>query len=285
MYSLSISTSVQDPSVTATSPSGNLRPRCLPHPWSKEKMTSIAQRYVDVRLSGEHIAAQVALNFDAGYARRVADAYHDAQTNRADADPRPLYGQLATETRRQYEMIVAAGLEIEPWRGNGQPYASGRDLIRRVLATGRLYIYLTSVGHGPAERRVDDDDHPLRKYAGVEAGGVPLMHNDLFRAVHDLFGHVMPGNGFDVQGEFCATYSHQRMYSRAVHPVLFSETIGQICWFFYGPHLLDRWGIQARRGNPGYVRLASRPYPIQKATALPSRLLEEFNSCFDEPPS
>ena len=47
-----------------------------------------------------------------------------------------------------------------------------------------------------------------------QVGGVRFLYNDVFRAVHDFFGHVAPGNSFTARGEFMAAWDHCQMYRR-----------------------------------------------------------------------
>jgi hypothetical protein len=214
---------------------------------------------------------------DERYCRRVAAYYDRAPRMAYDAGLRRRYDRLKLQNLRQYEAIVGAGVEIEPWLGAGQPYRDSRELCERVRATRRLRVYLTRSGHGPSPAA---GYHPMREPSGVSAGGVELCHNDVFRVVHDVFGHVMFGNGFGPRGEFLAAFCHMHMYSADVHPVLFTEQVAQICWFFHGPHLLDRTGALPRRGDPGYVPPPRRPYPEQKAFMFPERFLDAFTEMF-----
>jgi hypothetical protein len=115
----------------------------------------------------------------------------------------------------------------------------------------------------------------------VRIGNETLLHNDLFRAAHDAFGHVMSGNKFSLSGEFKAAYDHRQMFSDEATPALLAETIGQICWFYCGPHLVGRDGRLARKGDPGYVPLRDRPYPPQKAMLLPGDLVSGFEQLFE----
>jgi len=95
--------------------------------------------------------------------------------------------------------------------------------------------------------------------------GVQLCHNDVFRAAHDIFGHVVPGNSFSADGEFKASFCHMWLYSEDVHPVLFTEQIAQICWYFFGPH-------RAAGGRPRY--------PKQKVFEFPRHYLDTFKNLF-----
>lgn len=59
-----------------------------------------------------------------------------------------------------------------------------------------------------------------------------LTHNQMFRAVHDYFGHLLPGNDTSVDGELKAYVAHARMFASAGHvlslDVLTAETLGQV---------------------------------------------------------
>ncbi|HEX2317147.1 MAG TPA: crotonobetainyl-CoA--carnitine CoA-transferase [Thermomonospora sp.] len=229
-----------------------------------------AQAHVDRWLAGEAAErpplgrlAGLRVRPDVAYCRAVAAAYQAAPR----FDPAPQlqnrYQTLKLYTLRAYHAAVAAGVVVEPWRRPGQPYRDSRDLRARVGRTGRLAVFLTAAGHGPGG---DAAPHPLREPSGVRAGGVEFAHNDLFRAVHDLFGHVMFGHGFGPAGEFLAAYVQMQLYPREVWPVLFTEQVGQICWFFHGPHA----------DEPPH----RRPYPEQKVFACPDRFLDAFAGMF-----
>jgi hypothetical protein len=110
----------------------------------------------------------------------------------------------------------------------------------------------------------------MLELSGYSINGVAFTYNDLFRAVHDLFGHVLQPNAFSIEGELCAVMSHLTMYSGDAGRVVLSETAAQICWYYYGPHLL---------GTPG----EARPYPPQKVLVMPERLVEGFWQMFRYP--
>ncbi|BCB88537.1 hypothetical protein Psuf_058500 [Phytohabitans suffuscus] len=55
------------------------------------------------------------------------------------------------------------------------------------------------------------------------------------------------------------------MYSQDVHPVLFTEQVAQICWYYFGPHLASGGG---------------RRYPEQKVFEFPAPFLERFKGMF-----
>ncbi|MEV0727383.1 MULTISPECIES: crotonobetainyl-CoA--carnitine CoA-transferase [Polymorphospora] len=244
----------------------------------------VAQTYVDSRTppgapGGPALArlADVAVRLDADYCRAVAEYFDRAPMLGLDPRLTELYEGLKAENRRQFRAIVDAGIEVRPWSAPGQPYHGSRELITGVRETGVLYVYLTSSGHGPA---APTGFHPLREPSGVVIDGVELSHNDVFRAVHDIFGHVMFGNSFGPVGEFKATYCHLHMYPAELHPVLFVEHVGQLCWFFYGPHLRDPRGRLPAPTEPGYRSPASRPYAQQKVFPFPQGYIDQFVSMF-----
>lgn len=217
------------------------------------------------------------ISLDADYCRRVADYYDAAPAGPPGADLTGRYRRLMAENLRLHAAIADAGIEVAPWLGEGQPYLDSAALAREVRRTGRLWVYLTALGHGPGPSPIG---HPLRTPSGIWANGVEFCHNDLMRAVHDLFGHVMLSTGFGANGEFLASLCQLMLYPRDVHPVIFTEQVGQACWFYYGPHLLTEAGSLPGRGEVGYLPLARRPYPEQKVFAYPTEFLDQFTSSF-----
>ncbi|MBM7774186.1 hypothetical protein JOD54_004390 [Actinokineospora baliensis] len=194
------------------------------------------------------------LRLDAEFCRRVA-RHHD-QAPAFGAGTEGAYRALWEEDLQQYQAIRDAGVVVRPWRAAGQPYPDSRTLIDQVGRTGVLWLYLTRSGHGCA----DTDGHPMRQPSGVVEDGESLCHNDILRVVHDLFGHVALRAGFGPRGEFTATGGHLRLYPERASPALFTEQIGQICWYFYGDHLAT----------------GPRRYPEQKVFLYPQAVLDEF---------
>jgi hypothetical protein len=84
------------------------------------------------------------------------------------------------------------------------------------------------------------DDNPMLQDTGLQwkdQGGVdrPVTANDLFRAVHDAFGHGLEGAGFRARGEENAWQAHVRLFTGSAVPAITSETRGQNSWLNYGP--------------------------------------------------
>lgn len=221
-------------------------------------LAGIAQSYLDRWFPGRsRVPAGAVPNWDAAYCRRVA-AYFDQAPERAwTTRLAARYRTFTRENLQQYQAIRAAGITVRPWPGPQQPYPGSRELREQVRATGVLWVYLTSAGHGP---RPAAGPHPMLESSGIVVDDIALCHNDVFRAVHDIFGHVLTGNTFSARDELRAAHAHLRMYSEPAHPVLFTEQVAQICWYFFGP------------------QAAARRYPEQKVFEFPRHFLDEFRN-------
>lgn len=227
------------------------------------ELADLAQAYVDRHWpSGRRRIASPAtftLDWNEDYCRRVAAYFEQAPRLAYGTSLARRYDRFKRENLQQYQVVIDAGVVVRPWLAAGQPYRGSAELRASVRTTGELYVYLTSSGHGPGPV---DGFHPMLEPSGIVADGTELSHNDVFRVVHDAFGHVMSGRGFSARGEFGAAFCHMGMYSEDVHPVLFTEQIAQICWFFFGP------------------RSAERRYPPQKVFEFPGHYLAEFRNMF-----
>lgn len=107
-----------------------------------------------------------------------------------------------------------------------------------------------------------DAGQPLRVLAsrGRVHLGLSEAENNIFRAVHDYYGHYKGGrNGFGPVGEFRAYLAHAQMFSGDALLALATETLGQNSWVNYGPH--------------AHLAPSLRPYAEQKAVLFPPSLL------------
>jgi hypothetical protein len=171
-----------------------------------------------------------------------------------DKEAEPHYKALAEETKRQYDFMARprsrGGLGIDLIVGKADPYtkpsADGlRDIpdpaamMRDVRENNRLEIRPSSI----------DDPHPY--FTDDE--------NDMFRGVHDFFGHAATGRGFDQSGEDAAYLSHSAMFSPTARLAMATETRGQ--------NMTNNSGLIPRNpdGTPGFVP--------NKAVIIPSTQL------------
>lgn len=145
---------------------------------------------------------------------------HTAQSRIADAydrmpsfNPRavPAFKQMAEETGRQFDHITKprsrGGMGIDVHVQNTDAYDRYRELHDDVTGNHRIAV-------------TDSAVH----------GGHPVFSNDqnnMFRAVHDVFGHVGANRGFDYDGEEGAFQKHSAMYSPLARTAMATETRGQ----------------------------------------------------------
>ena len=109
-----------------------------------------------------------------------------------------------------------------------------------------------------------------------------MLENDVFRAVHDTFGHGMRGNTFGPIGEYNAWLAHKEMYSRDAQRVMTTETLGQNTFTNYGPHMRDAEGNLIAKGDPRYVGPADRPFAPQKVAVVPEELIDAAGTVVED---
>ncbi len=138
---------------------------------------------------------------------------------------RHAYSMMADQVTAQFREladIVRVRFELE------DPYTDAEEMFADVRS-GWLRVYRTA----------EDQRHPL---LGVHG-------NDMFRAVHDYYGHFQTKRGFDRHGEEAAWVRHSRMFTGLARDAMTTETRGQssaLCW------------------------ITSPEFPPQKAVLLPS---------------
>lgn len=102
-----------------------------------------------------------------------------------------------------------------------------------------------------------------------------LLVNDVFRIIHDIFGHAMNGYGFGPIGEDKAWFTHMQMFTLVAAAALTTETRGQNCWVNFGPHMRDKNGKLKRKDNPDFILPQDRPFDDQKMNLLLSFISEK----------
>ena len=175
---------------------------------------------------------------DKGFATRVAQAYEDMPHAPDDPGVRSSYDALARETMAQWQHVKNTGLKVD-WitPQTGDPYAENpRMALRDIRDNNHWWGYPTDLGYGSTGEDMKAPENPMLADAGEEIGGHPARVNDIFRIVHDYFGHAKEGHGFRAEGEDNAFRSHAAMYSDAAKPAMASELRGQNSWLNFGPH-------------------------------------------------
>jgi len=217
--------------------------------------------------------------------KMIADAYEAIVDNPKDPEVKESYEALADETLRQYESILDRGYEVEIWRGEGEPYANSAEMIQDARDNKHMYIFGTEAGFGEGaitpEQREDNSMLAETEYADLN--GEPLLVNDVFRFVHDFFGHTELGNGFGPIGEENAWLIHSRMYSPTARKAMTTETRGQNSWVNYNKNLRREDGSVPKRGDEDYVPLSERPFADQKMGILPNEIIHPTDLKYQVP--
>lgn len=198
-------------------------------------------------------------------ARKLADFYETAKHAPDDEAVKASYDALRDETLKQLDAIEAAGYTIEPWTGKGEPYKNSAEMTADVQDNKHLWFNPTDKSFTPAEGA----DNLMLAPSGVNEWGYDAPINDVFRAVHDFFGHAAEGYQFGPRGELAAWNAHSEMYSPEAQPALAAETLAQNSWVNFGKHLEGK-----------NLPLTERPFAEQKNIVVPAELISEAKAQF-----
>jgi hypothetical protein len=169
-------------------------------------------------------------------AKRIANEYEKMANNPQALPTKKSYDALIDETQAQYEALKKAGYKFEFMPKSGDPYGNPRNAINDLVQNKHLYVFPTESGFGGTRAKEALKQNPLLKKTDETWNGKPVLANDMFRAVHDVFGHAQRGVGFRAGGEENAFQSHARMFSPEALPAATSETRGQNSWVNFGPY-------------------------------------------------
>lgn len=174
---------------------------------------------------------------DADRGEKIAREFELLQHAPNDPLVKAAYEAMARETLAQYDEILASGLKVEFIRGQ-DPYGNPRNAILDIINNDHFWVFPTRDGFGSdAEFAAQAGDNILLRDSGkTDANGQPMLINDVFRVVHDYFGHVKNGVGFRARGEENAWQAHAAMYSPLARRAMTTETRGQNSWVNFGPH-------------------------------------------------
>lgn len=147
--------------------------------------------------------------------RLIAQAYQRGPM--FDIAAVPAYRAFVTETAYQFDLLTRSprrgGLGVEVTMSDIDPYPRADDMMLDLVGHRRLRVFRSSATGNPHPWISHDD-------------------NNMFRAVHDVFGHAAACRGFDRHGEEAAWLEHCRLYSPAARQALTTETRGQTSVLF-----------------------------------------------------
>lgn len=164
---------------------------------------------------------------------RFADEQQSQSGKPLTPEAEASYKSLVDEIGKQYESLLASGLKVHAWKGEGEPYGDppgssrpNSDRMRADIAeSGDYSFYMTESGFGTGDAT---ENHPMLRPTGFKTSdGDPMIANDLFRVVHDFVAHVRGGYSFSTNGEFNGTLSHASTLPESAWPALFAETFAQ----------------------------------------------------------
>jgi hypothetical protein len=191
---------------------------------------------IDLRRQSEFVKV------DKDRARRIAQAYDEMVHQPNDPAVKEAYDELIRQTREQYDVLEEMGYEFTFFDSETDPYSSPWDAVADLRNNKKMAVFGTYAGFG-TEGITDQarNDNPMLQDTGLrwmDQSGVEreVTANDLFRAVHDAFGHSMEGSGFRARGEENAWQAHVRLFYGPAIGAMTSETRGQNSWVNYGPY-------------------------------------------------
>jgi len=217
-------------------------------------------------------AAEKIYELDLDNSKDIADEYENLTDAPNDPKVKKAYTALANEVTSQFNALTDAGFEVEVYEGKGEPYANSQEMLDDLRKNKRLLILSTESDFGDGD--FISKENPMLQDSGLkDVNGKPLLVNDLFRFVHDVFGHGEQGTSFGAIGEENAWNVHSKLFSDDARRALTTETRGQNSWVNFGPHMRNPDGSIKKKGDPGYLPASKRPFAKQKNGLLPDSVV------------
>ena len=212
------------PELESRSPGGNL----VAQRAAAEYMASVGRPY---QPQAEYVRV------DIERAERIAAAYEAMAHAPNDPAVQAAYRALIDQTVAQYQFVKATGIKLEAITEDmADPYPEGpRQVLLDIRDNNHMWFYPTDLGFG-SDAAFDPADNMLMELTDEFIDGKQLRANDVFRIVHDYFGHSVEGALFRGRGEENAWQSHIRLYFDEAVGAATSETRGQNSWLNYGPY-------------------------------------------------
>ena len=151
--------------------------------------------------------------FDA-YQKQIPEAMY---ANDYDDLMKLAYQQLAHETKKQFHSMPVSMSYHRNGEGN---YKNSKEMLKDVYNNKHLAVYQGG------------DPHEFLHEVDPKTG---LNTNEMFRAVHDFYGHAVHGTEFGPQGEEKAWAAHASMFTPLARAALTAETRGQNSVVNYSP--------------------------------------------------
>ena len=151
------------------------------------------------------------------YERAMPDMLQKYRIKNYDDLLEKSYLQLAKEVKTQFDALP---LSMSYYRGAEGAYKNSKELFEDIDKRGHMFVYRGG------------DPHDFLGQIDPDTG---LSYNEMFRAVHDYFGHAVHRNQFGPVGEEIAWAAHSAMLSPLARIAMSSETRGQNSLVNYSP--------------------------------------------------
>ena len=157
------------------------------------------------------------------YKQAVYDAYkrqmpeHVGDARDYDELVAKAYQHLNHETKQQFDTLPVNMSFHRNGEGN---YRNSKEMLRDIHGNGHLYVFQGG------------EPHLSMNNVDPQTG---LNDTEMFRAVHDFYGHALHGNEFGPKGEEKAWAAHSGMYSPLAQAAMTTETRGQNSVVNYTP--------------------------------------------------
>jgi len=181
---------------------------------------------------------------DENLGTRISQAYAEMEDAPNDPKVREAYQSLIQQTEAQFQALEDAGYRFYFYDETNDPYDGNPfNAMRELRANKTMAVFQTTPeGYGPEGTTFMVEANPLLKDSGrrwsfgsMDGPTRPVLFNDLFRAVHDTFGHGLEGAGFRARGEENAWQAHRKLYTGPAVGALTTETRGQNSYLNFGP--------------------------------------------------
>ena len=179
---------------------------------------------------------------DVDRAKRIADEYEKMKHDPKNPKVLEAYNDLIRQTKDQYDALTEAGYEFSFFDDETDPYNENpSEAMRDLRKNKKMAVYGTYAGYGTEGiTGANVEDNPMLQDTGLKwkdqnGKEQSVTANDLFRAVHDAFGHGLEGAAFRARGEENAWQAHVRLFTGPAVAAITTETRGQNSWLNYGP--------------------------------------------------
>ncbi len=182
-------------------------------PSSLQKQAPIGRIFLEATKETPQYKAATLKSYD----RVMPDVLQKAKVKSYDDLLEKSYLQLAKEVKSQFDSLPIA---MSYYRGGEGNYKSSKEMFEDIDKRGHMFVYQGGEPHD---------------FLGSTDPDTGLSYNEMFRAVHDYFGHAVHRNQFGPMGEETAWAAHSQMFSPLARIAMSSETRGQNSLVNYSP--------------------------------------------------